>query len=290
MLNGGISWVRSSSRRRRVDRERHALHRRDRAVLEAEVGLVDDDAVGLGRGRRRREREQGQATRSSGAPRALPSPLPDDGRLTSGTRLSRASNHGDENARRRASRMRAMPAGARESGHGTRQCSARGGSRWSPAPRWGSASPRPSASAALGMKVAMADVDADELRRAAGEVAAQAPGGAADVLALPTERRARPAELGALAQVARARFGEIGLLMNNAASAHRRRPVRAARPTGATRSRSICGACTSSGVQRLRAGDDDAAGHPCLRGQHRLRAGHHQTRPATSPTTSPRRH
>jgi hypothetical protein len=71
--------------------------------------------------------------------------------------------------------------------------------------------------AALGMKVAMADVDADELQRAAGEVAAQAAGGAADILALPADV-ARPEQVGALEQAARARFGEVGLLMNNAAT------------------------------------------------------------------------
>ena len=71
--------------------------------------------------------------------------------------------------------------------------------------------------AALGMRVAMADVAADELRRAAVEVAAQAPGGGADVLALPTDV-AREEEVSALEAAVRARFGEVGLLMNNAAT------------------------------------------------------------------------
>jgi len=58
--------------------------------------------------------------------------------------------------------------------------------------------------AALGMRVAMADVAADELRRAAVEVAAQAPGGGADVLALPTDV-AREEEVSALEAAVRAR-------------------------------------------------------------------------------------
>jgi NAD(P)-dependent dehydrogenase (short-subunit alcohol dehydrogenase family) len=71
--------------------------------------------------------------------------------------------------------------------------------------------------AALGMKVVMADLAADELQLAAAEVAAQAPGGAAGVLALPTDV-ADLEQVSALEAATRARFGEVGLLMNNAAT------------------------------------------------------------------------
>jgi NAD(P)-dependent dehydrogenase (short-subunit alcohol dehydrogenase family) len=71
--------------------------------------------------------------------------------------------------------------------------------------------------AALGMRVCMADVSADELQSAHGEVARLAPGGARDVLAVPTDV-ARPDEVELLRDTAYATFGEVGLLMNNAAT------------------------------------------------------------------------
>jgi NAD(P)-dependent dehydrogenase (short-subunit alcohol dehydrogenase family) len=71
--------------------------------------------------------------------------------------------------------------------------------------------------AALGMRVAMADVLADELQAARGEVARLAPGGERDVLAIPTDV-ARADEVEALKDAAWAAFGEVGLLMNNAAT------------------------------------------------------------------------
>jgi NAD(P)-dependent dehydrogenase (short-subunit alcohol dehydrogenase family) len=67
--------------------------------------------------------------------------------------------------------------------------------------------------AALGMKVCMADVDAEELRSARAVVAELAPG----VLAVRTDV-ARPGDLEALCAATYERFGEVGLLMNNAAS------------------------------------------------------------------------
>jgi NAD(P)-dependent dehydrogenase (short-subunit alcohol dehydrogenase family) len=71
--------------------------------------------------------------------------------------------------------------------------------------------------AALGMKVCMADIDAEELRSARAAVAKLAPGGEKGVLAVRTDV-ARPDDLEALKDAAYERFGEVGLLMNNAAS------------------------------------------------------------------------
>jgi NAD(P)-dependent dehydrogenase (short-subunit alcohol dehydrogenase family) len=71
--------------------------------------------------------------------------------------------------------------------------------------------------ATLGMKVCMADVDAKELQTARVEVAKLAPEGERSVLAVPTDV-ARPADLEALKDRAYGTFGEVGLLMNNAAS------------------------------------------------------------------------
>jgi NAD(P)-dependent dehydrogenase (short-subunit alcohol dehydrogenase family) len=71
--------------------------------------------------------------------------------------------------------------------------------------------------ASLGMNVAMADVDAAELRLAEGEVAEVAARGRDAVLAMPTDV-ARPEEIAALRDAVYDRFGEVGLLMNNAAT------------------------------------------------------------------------
>jgi NAD(P)-dependent dehydrogenase (short-subunit alcohol dehydrogenase family) len=71
--------------------------------------------------------------------------------------------------------------------------------------------------ATLGMKVCMADVDAEELQSARAEVAKLAPEGERSVLAVATDV-ARPAHLEGLKDAAYAMFGEVGLLMNNAAS------------------------------------------------------------------------
>jgi hypothetical protein len=70
--------------------------------------------------------------------------------------------------------------------------------------------------ATLGMKVCMADVDALELRSARAEVGRLAPDGQS-VLAVPTDV-AKPAALEALRNAVWETFGEVGLLMNNAAS------------------------------------------------------------------------
>ena len=71
--------------------------------------------------------------------------------------------------------------------------------------------------ASLGMSVGMADVDAAELRLAEEEVAKVAPRGRDAVLAMPTDV-ARPEEIAALRDAVYDRFGEVGLLMNNAAT------------------------------------------------------------------------
>jgi NAD(P)-dependent dehydrogenase (short-subunit alcohol dehydrogenase family) len=65
--------------------------------------------------------------------------------------------------------------------------------------------------------VLSADVLADELQAARGEVARLAPGGDRDVLAVPTDV-ARLEDVEALKEIVWATFGEVGLLMNNAAT------------------------------------------------------------------------
>jgi NAD(P)-dependent dehydrogenase (short-subunit alcohol dehydrogenase family) len=71
--------------------------------------------------------------------------------------------------------------------------------------------------AELGMRVCMADVLADELQTARGEVARLAPGGDWDVLAVATDV-AREKDVETLRDAVDAKFGEVGLLMNNAAT------------------------------------------------------------------------
>jgi NAD(P)-dependent dehydrogenase (short-subunit alcohol dehydrogenase family) len=70
--------------------------------------------------------------------------------------------------------------------------------------------------AALGMNVCMADIDADELKSARADVAALAPDGQS-ILAMRTDV-AEASDLDALRDAAYARFGEVRLLMNNAAT------------------------------------------------------------------------
>ncbi len=69
--------------------------------------------------------------------------------------------------------------------------------------------------ASLGMRVCMADLDATQLNAAATEVAAIAQGGAADVLAVPTDVAQQP-QVQALRDKAYAAFGDVAVLMNNA--------------------------------------------------------------------------
>ena len=71
--------------------------------------------------------------------------------------------------------------------------------------------------ASLGMKVGMAEVDAAELRLAEAEVVKVASRGRDAVLAVPTDV-ARPDDIEALKDAVYDRFGEVGLLMNNAAT------------------------------------------------------------------------
>lgn len=69
--------------------------------------------------------------------------------------------------------------------------------------------------AAAGMKVAVADLAGDRLARAAERLAAVAPGGAGDVLAVATDV-ASETDVAALAAAVGAEFGGVDLLMNNA--------------------------------------------------------------------------
>ena len=71
--------------------------------------------------------------------------------------------------------------------------------------------------AAAGMRICMADIDGDELERAAEQVAGIAPEGDDAVLAAEINV-ARLQEVQALSDAAFDRFGEVGLLMNNAAT------------------------------------------------------------------------
>ncbi|MDP6624112.1 MAG: SDR family NAD(P)-dependent oxidoreductase [Alphaproteobacteria bacterium] len=71
--------------------------------------------------------------------------------------------------------------------------------------------------AELGMKVCLADVVEDDLAEAAAEVSDLAPGGGADVLAQPTDV-ARLGDIENLREAVLRHFGEVGLLMNNAAT------------------------------------------------------------------------
>jgi NAD(P)-dependent dehydrogenase (short-subunit alcohol dehydrogenase family) len=69
--------------------------------------------------------------------------------------------------------------------------------------------------AVLGLKVVMADADTPALESAAASVSALAAGGAADVLAVPTDVGDIDA-VQALRAAAYDRFGEVAVLMNNA--------------------------------------------------------------------------
>lgn len=69
--------------------------------------------------------------------------------------------------------------------------------------------------AGLGMKICMVDVEGDELDGARDHVAAAAPGGSDDVLAVSTDVSDLDA-MRTLKETVYERFGEVGLLMNNA--------------------------------------------------------------------------
>ncbi len=69
--------------------------------------------------------------------------------------------------------------------------------------------------AAMGMKVVLADLESEALGRAAETVAAKAKGGAAHVLAVPTDV-SKEADLAALRERVSGRFGAVAVLMNNA--------------------------------------------------------------------------
>ena len=71
--------------------------------------------------------------------------------------------------------------------------------------------------AAMGMRVAMADIDGAELAGAAAEVAALAPAGAGAVMAVPTDVANRD-DIERLRDTVYDRFGAVGILMNNAAA------------------------------------------------------------------------
>ena len=71
--------------------------------------------------------------------------------------------------------------------------------------------------ASLGMRVCMADVDAEELGVAEGAVTAIAPGASNSVMSIVTDV-GKLEDLEALRDAVYDRFGEVGLLMNNAAT------------------------------------------------------------------------
>jgi NAD(P)-dependent dehydrogenase (short-subunit alcohol dehydrogenase family) len=72
--------------------------------------------------------------------------------------------------------------------------------------------------ASMGLKVCLADLEAEALERAAAEVAAVAPAGRAAVLAVPTDV-SRLDGVQALKEEVYAAFGEVAVLMNNAGTA-----------------------------------------------------------------------
>ena len=69
--------------------------------------------------------------------------------------------------------------------------------------------------ASLGLRVSIADLGADRLEHAAAEIAAVAPGGAGDVMAMETDV-ADVDQVIALAKAVHERFGGTDVLMNNA--------------------------------------------------------------------------
>ena len=69
--------------------------------------------------------------------------------------------------------------------------------------------------AGIGMKVCIADVDADRLREAAARLSAAAPGGTADIMATLVDV-SQVEEVRSLESAVRERFGGTDLLMNNA--------------------------------------------------------------------------
>ncbi len=69
--------------------------------------------------------------------------------------------------------------------------------------------------AAMGMKVVLADLESEALGRAAETVASKAKGGAAYILAVPTDV-SKQADLAALRERVSDRFGAVAVLMNNA--------------------------------------------------------------------------
>ncbi len=71
--------------------------------------------------------------------------------------------------------------------------------------------------AGLGLKICLADLASDALTQAATDVAAASPDGASSVLAVPTDV-SDLAQITNLADAAYSRFGEVAILMNNAAT------------------------------------------------------------------------
>jgi NAD(P)-dependent dehydrogenase (short-subunit alcohol dehydrogenase family) len=69
--------------------------------------------------------------------------------------------------------------------------------------------------AALGLRVCLADLSPEALERAAAEVAAASPLGAAGVMTVPTDV-SRLTAVQALKDAVYSRFGEVAVLMNNA--------------------------------------------------------------------------
>src|SRR4029453_16312616 len=72
--------------------------------------------------------------------------------------------------------------------------------------------------ASMGLKVCLADLSAEALDWAAGEVAAAAPAGRASVLTVPTDV-SKLESVQALKDKAYAAFGDVAVLMNNAGTA-----------------------------------------------------------------------
>ena len=138
--------------------------------------------------------------------------------------------------------------------------------------------------AALGMKVCLADLPGDALERAAAEVARVAASGAANVRAVPTDV-SRLEDVQRLKDTAYREFGEVALLMNNAALGNGGGPWE-----NYERWQRLLAVNLVGRHQRrpdLRAGDD-RAGHATPPSSTPAPSRASPRRRATPPTTSPR--
>jgi NAD(P)-dependent dehydrogenase (short-subunit alcohol dehydrogenase family) len=138
--------------------------------------------------------------------------------------------------------------------------------------------------ATLGMKLCLADLPGDALERAAAEVARVAADGAPNVRAVPTDV-SRLEEVQRLKDTAYREFGEVALLMNNAALGSGGGPWDNYERWQRLLAVNLWGVISERPHVRA---SDDRAGHQRRHRQHRLKQASPRRR-ATPPTTSRRR-